>query len=44
MMASALEANGAATVYIVGRRVEALEAAVKHSVRQYKTGSQHHQA
>jgi NADP-dependent 3-hydroxy acid dehydrogenase YdfG len=33
MMARALEANGAATVYIVGRRMEALEAAVKQSVR-----------
>jgi NAD(P)-dependent dehydrogenase (short-subunit alcohol dehydrogenase family) len=32
MMANALEANGAATVYIVGRRMEALEATVKHSV------------
>ena len=33
-MARALEANGAAAVYIVGRRLEALEAAVKQSVRQ----------
>ena len=43
MMARALEANGVATVYIVGRRMEALKAAVKHSVRQSGAGYQHNQ-
>jgi NADP-dependent 3-hydroxy acid dehydrogenase YdfG len=31
-MAKALEANGASKVYIVGRRLEALEKAAKQSV------------
>ncbi len=32
MMAKALAANGAAKVYIIGRRMESLEAAAKESV------------
>ena len=32
MMAEALEANGAARVYVVGRRMETLELATKKSV------------